>query len=153
MTNTQIQAYWQAYIETLPSAERDQTFGAESFGDSPELADELLALILSGTKTGTCSCLWEWEAENEALPTPGLKTIVLNGAGEPRCIIETTEVTIRNYADIDEEFAAAEGEGDLSLAYWQDAHWRYFSRVLPSIGKEPSPDMPLVCERFRVIYP
>ncbi len=152
MSNTIIEAYWQAYLDTLPVDQHDQTYTAESFGDSPELADELLALILAGTKTGTCSCLWEWEAENEDLPPVEFKSIVLNGASEPKCIIETTEVTIRNYEDVDDEFAASEGEGDLSLAYWRDAHWRYFSRVLPKIGKEPRLDMPLVCEKFRVVY-
>lgn len=152
MDNVRIEQYWQKYLDTLPKSERDSAYVAEHFGDSPELADELVALIVAGTKTATCSCLWEWEAENEALPTAGLKTIVLNGAGEPLCIIETTEVTVRNYADVDEEFAAAEGEGDRSLAYWRDAHWSYFSRVLPAIGKDPTQDIPLVCERFRVIY-
>lgn len=152
MDKERIEAYWQSYLATLPAEERGQTYIAEHFGDSPELADELVDLILAGTKTGTCSCLWEWEAENEALPSIGLKTVVLNGAHEPLCIIETTEVTIRKYNEVDEEFAAAEGEGDLSLAYWRNAHWGYFSRVLPTIGKEPSQDMPLVCERFRVVY-
>ena len=42
--------------------------------------------------------------------------------------------------------------GDRSLEYWREAHWRFFSRTLPNIDKEPATDMPLVCERFRVIY-
>jgi hypothetical protein len=33
-----------------------------------------------------------------------------------------------------------------------EAHWRFFSRTLPKIGKEPTEDMPLECERFRLIY-
>jgi hypothetical protein len=28
----------------------------------------------------------------------------------------------------------------------------FFSRTLPSMGKEPATDMPLVCEGFRVVY-
>jgi uncharacterized protein YhfF len=56
------------------------------------------------------------------------------------------------YDEVDAKFAYEEGEGDRSLEYWRDAHWRFFSRTLPTIGKEPSVDMPLVCERFRVIY-
>lgn len=50
-------------------------------------------------------------------------------------------------------FAAAEGEGDRSLAYWRAAHWRYFSRTLLTISRAPAEDMPLVCERFRLLYP
>jgi len=152
MNNANIEAYWLQYLATLPEQERNITYVAERFGDSPELADELAALIVKGVKTATCSCLWQWESENEQLPTPGEIAVVLDGAGQPKCIIETTEVTVRNFDDIDEEFAAAEGEGDRSLAYWRDAHWQFFGRALPKIGKEPALDTPLVCERFRVIY-
>ena len=48
-------------------------------------------------------------------------------------------------------FAWEEWKGDRSLDYWRKAHWDFFSRTLPAIGKEPGKDM-LVCERFRVIY-
>jgi uncharacterized protein YhfF len=53
------------------------------------MADELGALISAGTKTATCSALWEYEAEGESLPETGLKTIVLDGNGDPMCIVET----------------------------------------------------------------
>jgi uncharacterized protein YhfF len=116
------------------------------------MADELGALISAGTKTATCSALWEYEAEGEPLPRVGTKTIVLDGKGDPFCIIETIEVEVRPFDDVDERFAYEEGEGDRSLRYWRDAHWRFFSRTLPKIGKEPTLNMPLVCERFRVVY-
>jgi uncharacterized protein YhfF len=116
------------------------------------MADELGALISAGTKTATCSALWEYEAEGEPLPEVGLKTIVLGGTGDTLCIVETTEVEVRPYDEVDALFASEEGEGDRSLEYWREAHWRFFSRTLPSIGKEPATDMPLVCERFRVVY-
>jgi uncharacterized protein YhfF len=96
--------------------------------------------------------LWEWEAEGSPIPEVGMKSIVLDGDGEPLCIIETTEVQIRPYNEVDAQFAFEEGEGDRSLAYWREAHWRFFSRVLAKIGREPVANMPLVCERFQVIY-
>lgn len=131
---------------------RDEQYTAEGFGDSPDLANELGALIVSGTKTATCSALWEWEAEGDPLPEVGAKSVVLDGNGEPLCIIETTEVEVRPYNETDARFAYEEGEGIRSLEYWQRAHWNFFSRTLPKIDKRPAPDMPLVCERFRVIY-
>jgi uncharacterized protein YhfF len=149
-----IEAYWSSFLETLPadSPVRDERYVAEAWGDSPRLADELGALILAGTKTATCSALWEYEAEGAALPEVGSKTIVLDGNNSPLCIVETTEVAVRPYDEVDARFAYEEGEGDRSLEYWRDAHWRFFSRTLPSIGREPTMNMPLVCERFRVIY-
>ncbi len=154
MVKIRIETFWQSYLDTLPenSPIHDEQYMAEAWGDSPRLADELGALIVSGTKTATCSALWEYEAEDEPLPKPGVKTIVLDGKGKPLCIVETTEVEVKPYDEVDARFAYEEGEGDRSLEYWQNVHWRYFSRTLPDIGKEPTTDMPLVCERFRVIH-
>ena len=112
-----------------------------AFGDSPDLADELLELVLNGAKTATCS------TEDEPnISKPGERWIVLDGRGNPRCVIESTEVTYRRYSEVDAVFALDEGEGDRSLAYWRDAHRRYFGRL----GKF-SEDMMLMCERFRLV--
>ena len=112
-----------------------------AFGDGPALADELLDLVIKGVKTATCS------TEDEPnTSTPGERWIVLDGRGEPRCIIETLEVSYRRYNEVDAAFAHEEGEGDRSLAYWREAHRRYFGRQ----GKF-SEDMMLMCERFRLV--
>ncbi len=149
-----VNAYWEKFLSILPahSSYHSKTYIAEGGGDSPEMADELGELTARGIKTASCSALWGWEAEGKPIPHEGLITVVLDGQGEPLCIIETTEVTIRKYNEVDSEFAQAEGEGDFSLEYWREAHRNFFSRVLPKFGKEFSEDMPLVCERFRVIY-
>ncbi|MEM0980444.1 MAG: ASCH domain-containing protein [Cyanobacteria bacterium P01_H01_bin.58] len=146
--------YWQGYLDTLLSDDSiAKTYVAEQFGDTPELADELGHLILDGRKTATCSALWEWEAELSTLPTAGLKTVVLDSAKTPLCIVETTVVRLCPFNEVTADFAYDEGEGDRTLAYWRSEHWRYFARVLPKIGKRPTPDMPLVCEHFQVVYP
>jgi uncharacterized protein YhfF len=154
VTNPDIEKYWNNFLAAQPpdSPNRRKTYVAEGFGDHPKLADELGALVLSGVKTGTCSALWELEAEGNPIPEVGLISITLNGTGDPICILETTEVTLRGYNEVDEDFARAEGEGDLSLAYWREAHKQFFTRTLAAIGKEFSEDMPVVCERFKVLF-
>src|SRR5215211_9150464 len=154
MTEETVKRYWDQFQASLPphSPYRSKIYIAEAWGDSPALADELGALIVQGTKTATCSALWEWEAERNPIPEVGLITIALDGRGEPLCIVETIEVSIHKYNGVDADFARDEGEGDLSLKYWREAHRSYFSRVLPKIGKEFSEEMLLVCERFKVIH-
>lgn len=149
-----VEEFWQRCLATLPadSPTREEAYEAEMFGDSPRLADELGALILSGAKTATCSALWEYEAESEPLPKVGGKAVILDGRGAPLCVVETTEVEIRPYDKVDERFANEEGEGDRSLEYWREAHWNFFSRTLAGIGKKATMDMPLVCERFQVVH-
>ena len=153
MTET-IEGYWQKFLSTLPadSPYQTKTYSKGGYGDSPELMDELIQLVLIGKKTATCGSLWEWEAEGKPLPKVGDVWVELDGNGNPVCITETTEVTIRKYNEVDAQFAHDEGEGDQSLRYWREAHRDFFSRILPKIGKEFSENMPLVCERFRVIY-
>lgn len=149
-----VEEFWRGRLDTLPpgSPVREEAYEAGTFGDTIKLADELAALISHGTKTATCSALWEYEAEGEPLPKAGEKFVVLGGDGEPLCVIETTEVEVRPYDEVDADFAFLEGEGDRSLEHWREAHWEFFSRTLAGIGKEPAMDMPLVCERFRVVY-
>jgi uncharacterized protein YhfF len=78
--------------------------------------------------------------------------VVTSWDGLPLCVIETTEVQVQAFEDVDEEFAAAEGEGDRSLACWREVHWSYFERVCDKLGRERSLRMPVVCERFRVVF-
>lgn len=155
MQNENVEAYWESFLATLPtdSPYRNAPYTAEGWGDGPELADELGALIAAGTKTATCSAVWEWEADGEHWPEPGFLTIVLDGRAQPLCIIETVDLTVKPYNAVDAQFAYEEGEGDRSLAYWRKVHRHFFTRSLAKIGREFSEEMPLVCERFQVIFP
>jgi uncharacterized protein YhfF len=150
-----VEAFWQAYLASLPegSASPASLYEAWSFCDNEEAANELGELVQAGTKTATCSLVWAYEAKNEQLPEVGALSIITNWDGEPLCIIETTEVQVKAFTEVDEKFAYDEGEGDRSLAYWRTVHWDVCSRECAAIGREPAETMPLLCERFRVIFP
>ena len=91
------------------------------FGDGPELADELLALILAGKKTATC---WS-AAEGEKGTRAGKQWVVLDGAGRPRAVLETVELARRRFDEVDAAFAFEEGEDDRTLASWRYRYQRY----------------------------
>lgn len=150
-----IAVFWQSYLAALPPNVQPPAadYEAWSFGDSPAMADELGQLVKAGTKTATCSLLWEYEADGEPIPQIGDLSVILDGRKEPLCIIETTEIEIKPYNAVDARFAYDEGEGDRSLADWRAAQWRFFGRSCERIGRRPAETMPLVCERFRRIYP
>ena len=125
---------------------------AWAFGATPEQADELLALVLTGEKTATAGALWDYEAEGEPLPQVGALSIVLDGGAHPRALIVTTEVSVVPFDEVDESHAAAEGESDRSLAAWRRIHEDFFTRYATH-ERGFSPDMPVVLERFRLLYP
>ena len=114
----------------------------DRFGDDPAMQDELVALVIAGRKTATCLA----EATTEQAPYPGMLTLIEDGSGRPRCVIQTVSVEVRRFSDVDEAHAREEGEGDLSLEYWRAVHQAYFERE-----GTYSKDMMLLCERFGLV--
>jgi uncharacterized protein YhfF len=110
------------------------------FGDSPGLADRLAALVVAGAKTATCSAASLGEETSL-----GEQQVVLSGDGVPVAVIETLSLQVLPLTQVTPAQAALEGEGDLSHAYWFDAHKDYFTRE----GTYAT-DMQVIFETFRL---
>jgi uncharacterized protein YhfF len=156
----ELDAFWDIAREHADLAGVPVFFGANpvrtlrppawAFGATPEQSDELLALVLDGTKSATASSHADYVKEGEALPEAGTLGIVLDGGGHPRALVVTTEAQVVPFDEVDAEHARAEGEGDLSLEHWRSAHEQFFTQHSEGGFR---PDMPVVLERFRVLYP
>ena len=146
MTSLAIPTYWEQFTATHPDA-GDQ-YSAWSFGDTPELADELLALVLAGKKTATTSLYQLYRWTNEPLPKVGDYSIILDGRQQPRAVIQTTKVEVMPYDEVSAEHAAREGEGDLSLEQWREKHYDFFSAEAKAANFQFSEQDPVVCESF-----
>ncbi len=114
---------------------------AFAFGDSPKMADELGALVVAGAKTATC-----WAASQGQLTDVGKQMVMLDGKGIGWAVLETVELALRRFDDVDWAFARDEGEGDRNLQDWRDGHRGYFTREGTF-----APDMLVYCERFRLV--
>ena len=88
----------------------------------------------------------------EALPQAGSIDIVLDSTGRPRALLKTTDVEVVPFDEVDEEHARLEGEGDLSLEHWREVHERFFTTTGPGEAEEFTSDLPVVLERFEVLY-
>jgi len=123
------------------------------FGDSPDFADELAELVVSGPKRATVGWVAEAELDGDTLPEVGAYFIVLDGSGRPRCTIRTTETRRGPLMSVDAAFAWDEGEGDRTLAWWLDGHRRYFARRSQAIGLPfDENESELLFERFEVVH-
>ncbi len=129
------------------------TYSCWQFGYGVEQGDRLLAYVLSGPKRATTGALWTYEHQGTELPRTGDFSVVTDGSGVARCVLRTTSVNVAPFDQVDEAFAFAEGEGDRTLEYWRRTHWDYFVKELAGFGRVAVPDMPVVCERFEVVYP
>jgi uncharacterized protein YhfF len=143
---------WTEYAATVGGLDESRFYEAFAFGDSDELAAELAELVLCGTKKATAGSLWTFESMGKPLPSPGDLSVVTTWSGEPLCIIETLSIDVVPFRSVSAEFAAEEGEGDGSLEFWRQAHREYFTRECARLNRAFSDDMPVSCERFRVVY-
>ncbi|EPT0359062.1 ASCH domain-containing protein [Enterobacter cloacae subsp. dissolvens] len=119
--------------------------GAWQMGDSPELANELADLIKKGIKTASCGSFASYQQEDPA-PKIGSYNIILDGQNVPVCVTRLVSMRLVRFCDVTEAFARKEGEGDLSLEYWQKEHQRFFTRE-----GYFSEDMELIAEEFEVV--
>ena len=147
-----VRALWADFESRAGSDVSARLYESFHFGDSESLANELAALVVSGSKKATAGLLWSHEAEGKPIPKPGQLSIVERWSGEPVCVIETTAIAVVPFEEVGLEFAASEGEGDGSLDQWRIEHWAYFGRECARLAKQPHASMPVVCESFKVVY-
>jgi uncharacterized protein YhfF len=117
----------------------------EPFGDSPELADELLNLVVQGPKRATAG------AAHWGVPSVGDHWVVTDGTGVPRVILRVTEVRVGRLDSVDEQFAWDEGEGDRSRDYWLRVHRSFLQRTEGGVADVDA--LETCFERFVVVWP
>lgn len=148
----QVAAFWGRFVLAAGIDPKTPPPSAWCFGDTVELADKLIELVLHGPKRATAGALAEYEAGGAPVPEVGDLSIATDGAMRPRAVLESTEVRVGPLSSVDDQFAWDEGEGDRSRAWWLDAHTRYLSRAFARMGLEFHPGIPVVFERFAVHY-
>ncbi|WP_456846946.1 ASCH domain-containing protein [Cellulomonas sp. P5_C6] len=157
--DVRISAFWQAARGHVGFGKLDSVLGGTpedvvpppswSYGDDAE-AEELLARVLDGRKTATALAVAELEQVGLEIPRVGDLSIVVDGEGNPRALLRTTDVEVVPFDQVDAEHAAAEAEDDGSLESWRTHHEASWRRVL---GEGFSSTIDVMLERFELIYP
>lgn len=149
---SEFESFWAAGERAQASLDRGRFIEAFAFGDNEGTANALAELVLAGCKRATTSLVWSFEYNRKPRPRPGDLSIVTSWAKEPLCIIETTATEVMPFEKVPEDFARLEGEDDGTLQSWRKNHSEFFARECARIGCIPSPRMPVLCERFRVLF-
>ena len=152
--NPAVAAFWNSYRDALPADHPHRRMAPDvfSFGDSAALADKLATLVLAGRKKATTSLPVEYTSAGQPLPEAGGVSIVTRSNAEPVAVIEFVAVRLVPFGNVDAAYAAIEGEGDGSLAFWQAAHRAYFERVCERLGRRFGDTTPVLCQQFRVVW-
>ena len=146
-----VKDFWSSFLLEAGKDANTQYIECFHFELTEKLADKLLDLVLSGQKRATASSFHAFEIEEDRLPQVGDYSIITDWAGTPRCVIETTAVTILPFKEITYEICKREGEDD-TLESWRDGHIRFFIEDGKELGYTFSEDMPVVFEDFKVVF-
>lgn len=121
------------------------------FGLHAATMDSCALGILEGSKRATTGLRAAYIFDREPLPQVGDQTMVRDSHDRDIATIEVTKVEIRRYCEVDDIFAAIEGAGDKSLAYWQKVHWDYLGEECARIGIPMNEEVEVVLEYFKVV--
>jgi len=147
-----VEAYWQRVRAAKGIAATE--YHASTFSDpaySMKL-DEITELCRRGKKLGTAHMALDFERNGVPRRKPGDHWVILDRNNKPVAVVRMTKVEVKPFNEVGEAFARSEGEGDLSLAYWREAHGRFFRRQLTAWGKGWRDDLPVVCESFEIVH-
>ncbi len=151
MKNEAVQKFWVEFCEEN-QIDAETPYQTWYFGSTSEMAKELLELVLEGKKTATASLVWSYDKNPQDVPVQNGLSVVTDFEGNPKCVLQITEIRVLPFNEVDEKFAFDEGEGDQSLDYWREVHWDFFAKECIELGKNPDLEMPIICERFKLLY-
>jgi len=146
-----VQLFWNAFINATNRDVNSKYVDCFHFDNTEEWANRLLGLVLVGQKRATASSVYFYECRKMPLPKIGDLNIITDWKGNPRCVIETTNVTVLPFKDMTFEICKREGE-DENLESWQKGHIHFFTEDGQTEGYQFTWDMPIVFEDFEVIY-
>ncbi|MFQ9381207.1 MAG: ASCH domain-containing protein [Escherichia coli] len=117
-------------------------------GDSPELANELAALIKKGIKNGLLRLLCLLPGRKSLPRGLGAITSSLTAKTVPVCVTRLVSMRLVRFCDVTAEFARKEGEGDLRVLNIGRESINDFLHVKVTFFSD---DMELIMEEFEVV--
>lgn len=117
------------------------------FGTPGESRQRLVDFVLHGNKRATAGLLSEYETEGEEIEHLGELLAMVDNDGRHVATLEVTRVEVLRFADVPDEFALAEAEGDLNAADFRASHLDYWTKA----GETVTDDTPVVTVYFSVL--
>jgi uncharacterized protein YhfF len=136
-------------LELAFPGEDARYFSPIAVGGTPTSADEGAVAILEGSKTTMSSPFWDWP--DGRIPFVGALSVLLDGKGRTRAIIETQCVELVRFGSVDESFAWSYGEGERTLAWWRSNMGVWYSASAARHEAPFSDDTPIICEWISVV--
>lgn len=148
---TEADEFWNEFLKATGRDEEERCAGDLNFEAKGFVADEMIALVLSGKKTAFFTSWSTYAIDQEPVPVSGELYLVLDRNEKPVCVIETQSVQVIPFNEVTWEMAKLEGE-DENLEVWREKKREYLEEEGDIMGFEFTPDIKLVFQTFSVIY-
>ena len=100
------------------------------FGTPGPSREKLVNLILHGNKRATAGLLvGDYESEGESIEHVGELLAIVDNDGKHVGTMKVTRVEVLRFADVPDELALAEAEGDMNASDFRASHLAYWTRV------------------------
>ena len=99
------------------------------FGTPGKSRENLVNFIINGNKRATAGLADDYEKEGEEVEFVGECLSMVNTDGNHVATLQVTRVDVTRFADVPDEFALAEAEGDLNAADFRASHMKYWTKV------------------------
>jgi uncharacterized protein YhfF len=106
------------------------------FGTPGKSRETLVSLVLHGSKRATAGLVDDYAKENESVEHVGELLAMVDNDGIHVGTLRVTRVEILRFADVPDEFALAEAEGDLNAADFRASHLSYWTGVGETIDDD-----------------
>ena len=104
------------------------------FGTPGASREKLVNLILHGQKRATAGLLiGDYESEGEPIEHVGELLAIVDNDGKHVGTMKVTRVEVLRFADVPDELALAEAEGDMNAGDFRASHLAYWTRVGESV--------------------
>ena len=99
------------------------------FGTPGKSRENLVNFIINGNKRATAGLAADYEKEGEEVEFVGECLSMVNTNLNHVATLQVTRVDITRFADVPDEFARAEAEGDLNAADFRASHMEYWTKA------------------------
>ena len=99
------------------------------FGTPGKSRENLVNFIINGNKRATAGLAADYEKEGEEVEFVGECLSMVNTDLHHVATLQVTRVEITRFADVSDEFALAEAEGDLNAADFRASHIEYWTKT------------------------
>jgi RimJ/RimL family protein N-acetyltransferase len=126
------------------------------FGIPGKNRENLVNFIINGNKRATAGLAADYEKEGEEVEFVGECLSMVDNDGKHVATLQVTHVDITRFANVPDEFALAEAEGDLNAADFRASHMEYWTKVGETITDDTMINQiyfTLLTHRLRDLHP